>query len=249
MKRLVLSDLHLPFNDQAVTNAWFRMLAYGDYDGIDVIGDMIDCYTLSRFDTNPVRRNNFQKELDEGHAILERMREVAPDADIRYSEGNHEDRLRKILWGRSKALAHLRGLTIPQLMGLEELDVKWHSTEDPYKIRDLWFCHGDILRKNAGSSARAKSDMIRGSVLIGHTHRMGWCPQTNWTSIEDAYEVGFMADWKQLDYVRNQFNWQQGWAEVIFEDGYHRVRFYRVLKKGRERAVVGPDGIVDRWRA
>ncbi len=212
------------------------------------MGDYIDCYTLSRFDNNPTRKNNFQAEIDIGHTLLEQIRLEAPDADIRYSEGNHEDRLRKVLWGRCPALAHLRNLNIPEVMGLTDLDVKWHSTQNPYQIGGLWYTHGDVLRKHAGMSARAKSETMNGPVIIGHTHRMGWSPFTTHAGTQDAYEVGHMTDPTQLDYVRNTFNWQAGWAEVHFKNNFHWVNFYRVVDRGRERVVVGPEGVIGQWR-
>lgn len=252
--RIVLSDLHVPFYDRKLLGVWMERLEEGpsphrNWDGVDIIGDFIDCYTLSRFDTNPVRKDTFQQEVDDGFGILTDIRKLAPNADIRYSEGNHEDRLRKMLWGKSKPLAHLRNLTISNLLRLDELGIKYHTTQNPYKIGDLWYTHGDILRKHAGQSARAKSESIYGSVMVGHCHRMGWSPYTTWNGITDAYECGHMADVAQLDYVRNVcFNWQAGWAEVHFEHNHHVVNFYRVVDRGRERFIVGPEGIIAQYR-
>jgi hypothetical protein len=247
-RRIVLPDLHIPFHDKKLLEHWLVRLRSITWDGVDIIGDFIDCYTLSRFDTNPQRKNTLQQELDEGHQLLEYIRSLAPGANIRYSEGNHEDRLRKVLWGKTPALAHLRNITIPDLMGLKDLEIGWHSTQDPYKIRGLWYTHGDLLRKHAGMSARAKSEAMNGSCIIGHTHRQGWSPFTTHTGTHDAYEVGHMADPAQLDYVRTCFNWQLGWAEVLFTEGTHHVNFYRVVDRGRERMVVGPEGVIGRWR-
>ena len=250
--RITLPDLHVPFHDKKLLEVWMKRLekgnGFGKFHGVDIIGDFIDCYSLSRFDSNPERKNTFQQELDEGQAILQRIRETVPNADIRYSEGNHEDRLRKILWGKSSALAHLRHLRIPVLLGLEELGISWHDPLHPYKIGDLWYSHGDLLRKHAGQSARAKSEAMSGSVMIGHCHRMGWSPCTTHALVTDAYECGHMSDASQLDYVRNVFNWQSGWAEVNFRDGYHWVDFYRVIDRGRERVIVGPEGVLASYR-
>ena len=247
-RRIVLPDLHIPFHDKKLLACWIERLRSQPWDGIDIIGDLIDCYTLSRFDKNPTRKNTFQQEIDEARDLLKGIRSHQPKADIRYSEGNHEDRLRKMLWGKCPALAHLRNLTIQGILGLDDLGIKWHSTQNPYKIGDLWYTHGDILRSHAGMSARAKSESIHGSVLMGHTHRMGWSPKTTWMGTMDAYEVGHMTDPAQLDYVRTCPNWQPGWAEVTFVDGTHHVDFYRVVDRGRERRVVGPNGIVAQWR-
>lgn len=261
-RRIVLPDLHVPFHDQKLLECWMVRLGSVWWDGVDIIGDFLDCYTLSRFDTNPQRKVNFQTEVDQGRAILEEIRALAnmgfrsprrstpgTRPDIRYSEGNHEDRLRKVLWGNCKALAGLRNLTIPEILGLDDLNIQWHSVENPYKIGDLCYVHGDLLRSAAGMSARAKSDAMGCSVMIGHTHRQGSCPRTTPNGTLEAYECGHMADQFQLDYARSIYNWQLGWAEVTFYDNStHHVDFYRVVDHGRERMVIGPEGIIGQWR-
>jgi hypothetical protein len=249
-RRITLPDLHIPFHDKRAFTTWKARLWQVPFDGVDIIGDLLDCYTLSRFDTNPARKADIQQELDIARGYLAEIRGELPKADIRYSEGNHEDRLRKRLWGKDRDLAPIRGLSIPELLKLDDLNIKWHSTQDPYKIRNLWYTHGDILRKHAGMSARAKSDIIHGSVMIGHTHRQGWSPYSTWDGIDDGYECGYLADPSQLDYVRSpSFNWQPGWTEVEFDcQGFHHVHFYRILQKGRSKYVVGPDGVIDQWR-
>ncbi len=246
--RIVLPDLHVPFHDKKLLECWMGRFYDRVWDGVDIVGDFLDCYTLSRFDKNPLRKKTLQHEVDECQAILTSIRELSPAADIRYSEGNHEDRLRKILWGKCTALAGLRNLDIPQLLGLKDLNIKWHSVENPYKIGDLWYSHGDLLRCHAGQSARAKSDAMGVSIMIGHTHRMGWSPKTLSLGVLDAYECGYMSDKSQLDYARSIHNWQLGWAEVHFQAGYHWVDFYRVVDRGRERIVVGPEGVIGQWR-
>lgn len=240
LTRIVLPDIHFPFQDKKLLRVWLKHVKTLKPDGIDIIGDLLDCYSLSRFDKNPARKSSLQGELDEALMFLITVRSIAGrGCDIRYSEGNHEDRLRKILWGKISGLANIRNLTIPELLGLKKLGIHWHSTQNPYKIRDLWYTHGDLLRKHAGMSARAKSDAIHGSVVLGHCHRMGWSPYTSWNGREDAYEVGHLSDYTQLDYVRSAPNWQQGWAVVEFlEGGGHCVSFATVHKQGRNRRVV-----------
>lgn len=234
--RIVLPDVHFPFHDVTLLRLWLTHMEVLKPDGIDIIGDLIDCCTLSRFDKDPARKLNLQDELDLARNFLTTVRGfVGRECDIRYSEGNHEDRLRKMLWGKAPALAELRGMNIPDLLDLKKLGIKWHSTQNPYKIRDLWYSHGDILRTQAGMSARAKSDQIHGSVMIGHTHRQGWSPRTTWEGIEDAYECGYLADYRKLDYVRTAPNWQQGWAVVEYPpSGGHFVNFVTV-RNGKVR--------------
>ena len=235
--RVVMPDLHIPFQDTKLLAAWFDFVEETEPDGIDVIGDLLDCYSLSRFDKNPERKNSFKDEVGWAWMTLAEMRERAPQAEICYSEGNHEERLRRLLWGNAKALAGLKGLSMPELLELDNVGAIWYPMGQPYKINDLWFMHGDIIRKHAGNTARAQSDKTDGSVLIGHTHRMGYVPTSGWERVRDAYEVGHLTDVSQMEYITGVPNWQQGWAVVTFSKGTHHVDFVRVVERGNKRDI------------
>jgi hypothetical protein len=237
--RLVLPDVHIPFHDPELVMRWLDHARALKPDGVDILGDLMDCYTLSRFDRDPTRKADLSSEIDLTRTFLESLRAiVGPKCDIRYSEGNHEDRLRKAVWKRAPELADMVK-SVPERLGLKDLGIKWHSAQDPYQIRDLWYSHGDILRSHAGMSARAKADQIHGSVIIGHTHRMGWSPRTTWSQVEHAFEVGHLSDYRQLDYVRTAPNWQQGWVVVEFPTcGGFFVNFVHVHTTGRKRVLI-----------
>jgi hypothetical protein len=239
MTRLVLPDVHFPFHDKKLVSAWLSHLSDLKPDGIDILGDLLDCYTLSRFDKNPARKFSLQDEIELAKDFLGTVRCLAGrDCDIRYSEGNHEDRLRKIVWKRIPELAD-QVPDVAEQLDLKKLGISWHSTQNPYQIRGLWYCHGDLLRMHAGMSARAKAEQIHGAVMIGHTHRQGWSPKSTWGGDQDGYEAGYLADYRQLDYVRSYPNWQRGWAVVEFpEEGGHDVSFVKVRTIGRRDRII-----------
>lgn len=247
MTRLVLSDVHFPFQDDELLRVWLSHLRELKPDGIDIIGDMLDCYTLSRFDKNPQRKTDIQQEIDMARQFLGEMVSIAPvGCDVRYSEGNHENRLKKVLWGKSKELVSLRNLDIPRLLDLrgKELDIRYYRPESPYRIRDLWYLHGDLARKSnwamtaGGMGAKAVCARIRGSAIIGHTHQMGHISFRGWDGLTEGYEVGCLCRF-DLEYIVGMPQWQQGWAVVHFpEGGGHQVELIRVLDKGRKRIVV-----------
>lgn len=200
-----------------------------------------NCYTLSRFDKNPARKHTFQNELDEARTFLEALREACPKADIRYSEGNHEQRHTRRLWGPCREYADLRGLSIPTLLGLDDsnkelpsLRIAYHKTGNPYRIGSMWYMHGEVIRKHGGSTARTTSDRISGSVIVGHSHRMGWVPTASWAGCRDAYEIGHLSDYRKLDYVSGLPQWQSGWAVAYIGQKWHDVSFCRqVVHPGR----------------
>lgn len=230
----MLSDCHIPFHDRHVVDRWLQHANTLKPDAIDIIGDTIDAYPLSRFDKNPERRATLQDELDQCSVLLDGIRAaVHKGTEIHYTEGNHEQRLRRLLWGKCSEFAGIRNLTMPELLQLPKRGVVWHSIDEPYQLpgSTTWVTHGDIVRKHSGATARAKSDRIESSVICGHSHRMGWCPTTSWTGCRDAWEVGHVCDPRKLEYVSGPPQWQQGWAVVYVGNGWTDVSFVRVVRK------------------
>ncbi len=214
--RVVLPDLHIPFHDPRLLRKWLDFVEDLQPDGIDIIGDFLDCYKLSRFDTNPARRGNLQTEVDTGIGILSDLRSrVGKSCDIRFSEGNHEDRLRKLLWGNCRQLSGIRNLTVPDLLGLEKFRISYHRASSPYRVGSLWYTHGVRLSSTGGLTARLNGQRLGGSIIVGHSHRMGWIPESSYGGICDYWECGCLCK-SQLEYTQLTPNWQQGWLVVDF---------------------------------
>lgn len=250
--RLVLPDVHIPFQDDELLAVWLNHVRALKPDGIDIVGDLLDCYSLSRFDKNPARKAELQGEIDEARHLLVLIRKYAGrGCDIRYSEGNHENRLTRMLWGKSKEFANLRNLTIPELLNLKSLRVKYYSPEKPYQISDVWYLHGDIARKCnwsmtcGGMGAKAVVQRVQGNVIMGHTHQMGDIFYRSWNGLREGVEVGCLCRY-DLEYIVGVPQWQQGWAVVEFpKEGGHSVDLVRVQDKGKKRIVVYRGEVID----
>lgn len=244
-RRICLSDCHIPFQDKPLLNLWLDFVKDQKPNGIDIIGDLLDCYPLSRFDKNPARRHNIQEEVDETREFLDRLVSSSPQGcDIRFSEGNHENRLQRLLWGKVKELAPIRNLSVPELLGLKDLGIRYFTPERPYHIGSLWYLHGDLARKSnwsmtcGGMGAKAVSQRVGGNVLMGHTHQMGHISYRSWEGLREGFEIGCMCRF-DLEYIVGTPQWQQGWAVVEFPTpGTFDVSFVRVLEEKRHRKVI-----------
>lgn len=243
LTHMVLPDLHMPYHDKALVEVWLQHAEVVAPDTVHIIGDLIDCYSLSRFDKDPSRREHLQDELDQATAFLRRLREVVPKCNIEYSEGNHEDRLRKMLWKSTGALAPLRGLRIPSLLSLDELEIRYHPILKPYHYGPVWFTHGDITGTSTqglgGGKAGAYAKQRGVSIVMGHTHKMGFTSWRGWNGIVEGYEVGCLCKF-DMGYIVGQPPWQQGWATVQFPKGARgfEVKFARVLQASKRRKEI-----------
>lgn len=237
MRRVAIPDVHVPFHDTRAFGGLLKFLEIEQPDGIDILGDFVDCYQLSKFDKNPARRHTTQDELDIAFGLLRDIRLAAgKKCDIRFSEGNHESRVWKTLWGQSRGFAGMRELEIPRMLRLHELGITYYASGHEYQVRGVWYTHGSLIRKQAGMSARATSDIIGGSVLTGHTHRCGYSPLTLWVGTLDAWEAGHLADVTKVDYIRGHANWQAGWLLAHIAKEWNQVEMARVVYGGRRIA-------------
>lgn len=179
---VLYGDTHFPFQDDAALRVVAQVIRVAQPDVIVHMGDLMDCYHLSRFDHNPKRIHGLQGEIDMARAHLASMRLLAPKARFVYCEGNHEDRLRRSLWSmppQAEALMKLDAvqgvLTWPKLLGLEELDIEFipygEQTKTPLLPKFL-VKHGNVVRKLSGYTARAELDKYNKSGASGHTHRL-----------------------------------------------------------------------------
>src|SRR5438128_2520375 len=118
-----VSDVHFPYEDKTAWNLAKQVLAALKPDILFLGGDIVDFYPVSRFDKDPARKRDLQKELDQTSEELTALREIAPNAEIIYEEGNHEHRLIRTLWKKAEELAPLRSLALPELLSFKKLGI------------------------------------------------------------------------------------------------------------------------------
>ena len=149
----VLSDLHIPYEDKETLSNVFDCLADAQPQYIVLLGDVLDCYSISRFCKRPDRVRNLQDEINIFYTMMRELKKDLPKTEIHYVLGNHENRLEKLVLD-NPGLFGLKALHPEQLFRLDELGIFYHKTK--VKINDFIYYHGDVVRKNAGYSAKAE---------------------------------------------------------------------------------------------
>jgi len=211
MRTLIGQDFHIPYNDVATCSLFEKFIRDEKPDQIILPGDIIDLYSISSFDKDPSRADTLQKDINHAKDFLKRIRRVAGDVPIIYTEGNHEDRLRRYLWKKAPELASLTHLTIPRLLDLADLDIGY--TTDGVWVGDLFVYHGSIVRKDAGYAAKAEYLKNGCSGISGHGHRDG--------KYSVRHRGGQYCWWENFclclldpEYIKGVANWSQGWSLV-----------------------------------
>lgn len=182
-RTLLYGDTHFPFQDDAALAVMRGIYQASEATRLVHVGDLLDCYDLSRFSKDPNRKFNLQDEIDQAKAHLYQMAQLNPKAERWLLEGNHEDRLRKVVWdlpGAGSVLPKLtkfrQALTWPSLLDLEDIGYRWVSAHDQTRtaiLPKLIVKHGTVVRKWSGWTAKGEWERYGKGGLSGHTHRLG----------------------------------------------------------------------------
>ena len=179
-----------------------------------VMGDMIDCTTLSRFD-HPMGAPDVQSEINELKGILQGwVAASGKGAHFIYVAGNHEHRIaKKIMHDPSMGvliaplweLLDFDGIFgignwdyVPYIGGLVELPGRTIVT------------HGYKVGQRGGYSAQRHIDNLGVSVLHGHSHRLSSVKRTYYDREVWGIETGSMC--VPQHYVPGSADWQSGFA-------------------------------------
>lgn len=232
-KVVVLSDLQIPFVDLALEAARDQFIGEWQPDYIIYNGDCMDCYELSSFDKNPNRMFDLEDEQEQTRKMLRHHKSIT-NAKLYWIDGNHEDRLQRVIWKHAQGFAHM----VKDLPEALELD-KFCEAYLPYgkHIEFLGFIitHGTIARMHSAYTAKAMIDRYRSSGCSGHTHRIGSHSVTDSRGVSATwYECGFGAR-MDLEYAKAPPNWQQGFLCAVVAGGALHPQLVRVIETGKGR--------------
>ena len=212
------TDEHFPFQDERARTVAMRII--NDFDPHVLVcgSDGIDFYTISRFDKDPKRQFDLQNEIDSWTAGVREWADAAPNAQLAFIPGNHEDRLRRYIW-RHPEMAGLDALRLDRLLGLRNLNILYEEgdalgesyTQSELSIGPLLIKHGSMVRKHSAYTARGEMEKEFYNVpvlLTGHTHRGGCHMAQTRNGLVRAYESFCLCDTSPAYVTRP--NWMQG---------------------------------------
>lgn len=225
---LLYGDSHFPNQDDEVLAVIGKVAEEVQPNTLVHMGDLLDCYLLSRFDKNPTRRDSLQDEINMGRQHLAQMRLRCPNSRFVLLEGNHEDRLRRTLWnlpGTANALSSLtsfqEALSWPKLLGLDELGIDfapYNGQQAQRRWLPKWILkHGSVVRKYSGYTARGEMEKYGRSGSSGHTHRLGVHFHQDHNGNHCWVETGCSC-LLTPEYMQDP-DWQQGCVVLTFELG------------------------------
>jgi len=173
-----------PFHDRKAIDIGFQLLQKYQFDEIIIGGDWLDFSMWSKtFLKKPAFYFTTQPALVECSWILANIRQLQPNAEICYLEGNHEVRPEQRIMEHFVDAYGLRTsddidgqavMSIPNLLGLDQLDIQYvgnYPADEKWLNEKVVIRHGDTARKGSGSTVTAIGKEAHHSEIIFHIHR------------------------------------------------------------------------------
>lgn len=227
----------ISLHDRAAMDVALQIVRYVKPDRIVLLGDNLDLPQESKYLTSPEFYFTTQAAAVELAWWLSQLREINPDMEIDYIEGNHDARASKTLMQNAvsayglKAADDINGpplMSIEKLLGLKNLDIKYHGGYPMGKvvINDNLVCiHGEVARSESGATVASVVKDTRVSVIQGHIHRYEVATKTLWSADNTAHmytaaSFGCLCkiDPGAVPGCKAHQNWQQGLGIVYYED-------------------------------
>jgi hypothetical protein len=146
---LILCDMHDVACDPFYRRTSLDTAARVQPEKIVLNGDIFDLPEFSKHFQDP-RTFNLVERIRWVHAYLSDLRIAAPNAEITFTEGNHEYRMLRHLSEQTPSmmvvLNDLHGMTVPKLLGLDRFELNFVARADltAWNERDI----KEQLRKN-----------------------------------------------------------------------------------------------------
>jgi hypothetical protein len=259
--RVAAGDIHGMMMDRAAVEAFLRDVKTIKPDVVVLGGDIVECggWLAKHQPIGFVATCDYSYQEDVQAAIwfLDELQAAAPNAEIHYLEGNHEDRVER--WCVDTTMAHgrdaefLRTAFSPAaLLRLEERGIPYYRRTEIYgaglprgwmQLGKMFFTHSLAYSKNAARDAALKT---AGNVTFFCTHRedtativypgIGICKAFNPGCLSQMQPI-----WKHSDPT----SWSQGYAIHFIAKSGNFQPVHVPIWKGESLA----GSMVERFRA
>lgn len=230
-KILVLSDIHFPFQHNKALTVSIDYGRANDVDCVILDGDILDMYSVSRWEKDPRKRVSIKHELDIGRSFLRTMRESFPHAQIIFKEGNHEERLESYLRIKAPELLDTDEFSLEVLLKIHEIEGTYIKDKRIIKSGKLNIIHGHEFGRSVFSPVNpARGLYMRGKVniLAGHNHQTSEHSEPNMNGDEiTCWSMGCLCDLRP-DYMPYN-KWNHGAALVTMDGEEFHVDNFKVI--------------------
>lgn len=169
----ILSDLHIPNHRVTPINLAFSYFKDKKIDCLLLNGDLLDNTPFTRHDGKKPSAVDVKRWFDKTEMFLELCRDTFPDAQILWTEGNHDYWYKRWMYQHAWQLGDDPHFSLQERLRLDEYKIEFIPQERFVMAGKLAICHGHHLVKGIiapVNAARGVYLKAKKSVLIGHVH-------------------------------------------------------------------------------
>jgi predicted MPP superfamily phosphohydrolase len=225
-KCVVLSDIHFPFEDKVAIDLALSYIEKAKPDTVILNGDIMDCFTISKFDKDKAEGVTLKEEFKMTRDFLTKIETRVPNATLIFILGNHELRLRKYILRNAEALADL--VSFEELLrASDRWQIVGKSMVENYVIwHDYYIGHFNRVSKFAAYTVKNIIADRGVNIIQAHVHRLGMYSQTYFDRTVYGYEMGCLCTLNPSYAVTP--NWQQGFAVLERKGKVTQVKLVRI---------------------
>ena len=219
MPDFIISDMHVPFHDPKAVGVMMKMLKYYKPQNVVMNGDMLDCFTLSRFSKEPQEPEAFKRQLVE---LCGYITQIQRTSNVIMIEGNHEARLSRYINDNAPDLAGL--LSMESLLARYLKKKISYVRTTPGQSMTTWGDNNNLLighfakaAKNCCYTVKMLVEEYQTNIVQAHTHRLGQYAIRGYGHTLRGFENGCLCDLNP-EYTLCP-NWQQGFLIYTHSQG------------------------------
>lgn len=186
--RGVTGDLEAT-HDEAALSVALQIVKVAKPSQVVLVGDNLDLPEFGKYRLSPAYAQTTQAAIDRATEFCAQLRQAAPNAEIVWLAGNHEERVPNYILDNAKAAFGLRRggmpeswpvLSVPYLCRFDDFGIQYLSG---YPASYHWITprlrviHGNKVASN-NSTAHKYLATEKTSVIYGHIHRLEWAERT-----------------------------------------------------------------------
>lgn len=234
---IIIGDLHVPYEDARAVKLVLEIAKDLKVDHFIINGDFFDMYSVSRHSKDPRRAFNLKNEIDDGKALLNKIKKIGARNNV-FLGGNHEDRLERYLRDRAPELYEI--ISIPKILELDRLGFKYIPYKNHYQIGKLFVTH-DVGVSGKYAVWRAL-DAFQHNIVTGHTHRFAHIVEGDARGVRHtAASLGHLCNLNHVDYmhkIKATRDWSPGFG-IFWLDPKTRYTYLAPIPIVEYSCVIG----------
>ena len=179
----------IPTHDEDAISLCMSIIRDLNPEVVVCVGDMLDAPEFGKYRLSPAFAQTTQASINRAATFAAELRACAPDAEIVWIAGNHEERISNSSIENMRAAFGLkRGndsdglpvLSVPFLCRFDDFSIRYipgYPAGNYWINEKLKVIHGNRVKSN-GSTAHAYLANEKCSVIYGHIHRREWAERS-----------------------------------------------------------------------